>query len=246
MRFLKCLFSINPVSLTLCTILLVVLLFFAGIPILDLIELKAYDLRFLSRGLLQPSPAVVMAVIDEKSLDAEGRWPWPRSKLAALVDTLSQDGARVISFDIAFPEPDENSQVAFVNQFSQKVDALSIKNPQLADFITERRRHADNDLALATAIKNSSAAIVLGYFFQMRDVNLDYRIEQQVIEQQLRRISASKYPFIIYKDQTVGVVPFIQAYAPESNLEMFTESAASSGYFTTTSDPDGWCDGCRS
>jgi len=82
MRFLKSLFSINPVSLTLCTILVVVTLFFSGTPILDLIELKTYDLRFLSRGSVPPSPAVVMALIDEKSLDTAGRWPWPRSKLA--------------------------------------------------------------------------------------------------------------------------------------------------------------------
>ena len=86
------------------------MLFVSGIPIFDLIELKTYDLRFFSRGSLQPSPAVVMAVIDEKSLDAEGRWPWPRSKIAALVDILSQDGAKVIGFDIAFAEPDENSR----------------------------------------------------------------------------------------------------------------------------------------
>jgi CHASE2 domain-containing sensor protein len=143
MRFLKSLFSINPVSLTLCTILLVVLLFFAGIPILDLIELKTYDLRFLSRGQLPPSPAVVMALIDEKSLGTEGRWPWPRSKIATLVDLLSQDGARVIGFDIGFLEPDENSQLAFLNQFSQKVDALAIEHPQLADFINESKTHAD-------------------------------------------------------------------------------------------------------
>src|SRR5919108_6257344 len=104
---LKSLFSINPVPLTLGTILVVVVLFVFGIPILDLIELKTYDLRFLSRGHVPPSPAVVMAVIDEKSLDAEGRWPWPRSKIAALVDILSQDGARAIGFDIVFSEPDE-------------------------------------------------------------------------------------------------------------------------------------------
>jgi adenylate cyclase len=147
--------------------------------------------------------------------------------------------ARVIGFDIAFSEPDENSQLALINRFAQTVDALTINNPQLANFITESKRHADNDLALANAIKSSSAPVVLGYFFQMSDANLDYRIEQSEIDQQLRRISASKYPFILYKEQTADLVPFIKAYAPESNLEMFTESAASSGYFTTTSDPDG-------
>jgi adenylate cyclase len=131
MRFLKSLVSINPASLTLCAILVVVILFVSGIPILDLIELKTYDLRFLSRGHVQPSPAVVMAVIDEKSLETEGRWPWPRSKLAALVDILSHDGARVIGFDIGFLEPDENSQLRFIQQFGQRVEALAIKHPQL-------------------------------------------------------------------------------------------------------------------
>jgi adenylate cyclase len=217
----------------------VVVLFFSDIPIFDLIELKTYDLRFRSRGPLPPSPSVATAVIDEKSLDVEGRWPWPRSKIAALLDILSRDGASVIAFDIAFSEPDENSQLALINQFAQKVEALTIKDPPLGDFITESKRHGDNDLALANAIKNSSAAVVLGYFFHMSEADLDYRIEQQEIDQQLRRLRVSKYPFIISKEQTVGDVPFMKAYAAVSNLEMFTELAASSGYFTTTSDSDG-------
>ena len=75
---LKSLFSINPASLTLCTILVVIMLFVSGSSILDLIEMKTYNLGVLSRGHMQPSPAVVMAVIDEKSLATEGRWPWPR------------------------------------------------------------------------------------------------------------------------------------------------------------------------
>jgi CHASE2 domain-containing sensor protein len=77
-----------------------------------------------------------MAVIDEKSLDAERRWPWPRSKIAALVDMLSQDGARVIGFDIAFAEPDESSQMASIH-FGQKVDALALRIPELADLIRQ-------------------------------------------------------------------------------------------------------------
>jgi CHASE2 domain-containing sensor protein len=204
--FLKFLFSIHPTFLTLGTTLVVVILFLSGTPILDLVELKTYNLRFLSRGPLQPSPAVVIALVDEKSLDTEGRWPWPRSKFAALVDVLSHDGARVIGFDIGFLEPDENSQ---------------------------------NDLAFANAIKHSSAAVVLGYFFYMNEANLGYRIEQQEIDQQLERISASKYPFIMHKERATGFGPFFRAYAPKSNLAMFTEAAASSGYFNLGIDQDG-------
>ncbi len=233
---LKSVFSINPVSLTLCTIFLVATLLFSGISFLDSIELKTYDSRFRSRGQRQPSPAVVLALVDEKSLDTEGRWPWPRSRLATLVDILSQDGAKVIGFDIGFLEPDENSQLEFVDQFGQKVDALAIQNPQLADFINERRQHADNDLALANAIKQSSAAVVLGYFFHMSKDDLE--LEQNEINQQLKQISASKYPLVMYEDPD-AVVPFLTAYASESNLDRFAAAAASSGFFTLRSDQDG-------
>jgi CHASE2 domain-containing sensor protein len=69
---LKSISYINPASITLAVICLVVTLFLSGNPILDLIELKTYDLRFRPRGQLQPSTPVVMALIDEKSFDEEG------------------------------------------------------------------------------------------------------------------------------------------------------------------------------
>jgi adenylate cyclase len=108
---------VNPISITACSTLLAIVLLMVGIPILDLIELKTYDLRFLSRGQREPSNAIVMAVIDEKSLDEEGRWPWARSKIAALIDALSKDGAKVIGLDIGFLEPDENSNLKLINHF---------------------------------------------------------------------------------------------------------------------------------
>ena len=235
----RSIFSINPVSLTFFSILLVVVLFLTGIPILDLIELKTYDLRFLSRGYLKPSPAVVMALIDEKSLDTEGRWPWPRSKLARLVNILSQDGAKVIAFDIGFLEPDENSQLGLIDQLGQKVDALDIKDSKLTEFINESKKAADNDLALANAIKNSSAKVVLGYFFHMNEADLNYKIEEAEIDRQIDRIIDSRYPFITYEDPKMESAPFIEAYAPESNLEIFTRAAHGSGFFSVAADQDG-------
>src|SRR5262245_23381996 len=236
---LRSLFSLNPASLTLGTILLVITFFFSGLPILDLIELKTYDLRFLSRGHGQPSPTVVMALIDEKSLATEGRWPWPRCKIATLVDMLSRDKARVIGLDIAFTEPDENSQLGLINQLAQQVDALAIQHPQLANFINESKKRADNDLALAQAIQNASATVVLGYFFHMNEAELNYQIERQAIDLQLQRLSTSKYPFILQENQDPSSKPFFSAYAPESNLEIFTTVAASSGYFSLKPDQDG-------
>jgi len=205
-RFLKNIFSINSISLTLCATFLVVILLLTGIPFLDLMELKTYDLRFLSRGRLEPSPAIVMAVIDEKSLDTEGRWPWPRSKIAKLVDMLSQDGAKVIGFDIGFLEADENSH---------------------------------SDLALASAIKGSSAMVILGYFFHMSEDALNYRIDKEEIDQRLEQISPSKYPLIIYEDQNMEIFPFIKSFCPEVNLEILTKATKYSGYFNMLPDKDG-------
>jgi adenylate cyclase len=235
----KSLRFINPITLSISAIIVVLVLFLTGTTFLDLIELKTYDLRFLSRAHQKPTPAVVLAMIDEKSLDVEGRWPWPRSKIAALVDILSADGAKVIGFDIGFLEPDENTELGFIHQLDQQISALNIKESALIDFISQRRKAADNDLALALAIDKSSATVVLGYFFHMDEASLQYRIEPAEFDKRLSRITASKYPLVLFQDPQMRVKPFIDAYAPETNLEIFSEVADGAGYFSVAGDQDG-------
>ena len=238
-QFFKSFVSLNPISITTGIIILVLVLFVIGIPIFELVELKSYDIRFTSRGVEKPSPEVVLAVIDEKSLDTEGRWPWPRSKMAKLVDALSQDGAKVIGFDIFFTEPDESSQLKLVNQLKKKIETFQIKNPQLDQFINQSKIEADNDLAFANAIKNSKARVVLGYFFHMSQEELNYQIDQKEIAKQLDRISTSRYPLVIYEDQEMEIDPFTEAYAPESDIAILSRATESFGYVNTIPDFDG-------
>ena len=55
-------------------------------------------------------PASVRVVdIDEASLQAHGQWPWPRTRLAELVDRLQAAGAAVVVFDVLLVEPDRTS-----------------------------------------------------------------------------------------------------------------------------------------
>jgi hypothetical protein len=49
-----------------------------------------FKIEHISRGHLPPSPAVVMAVSDEKSLDAEGRWPWQTPSSIRLPPSLNE------------------------------------------------------------------------------------------------------------------------------------------------------------
>jgi len=57
-----------------------------------------------------PSPNIVIAGIDDHTLETYGRWAeWPRSLHAQAIDNLSQAGAKAIGFDVIFTDssPDD-------------------------------------------------------------------------------------------------------------------------------------------
>jgi adenylate cyclase len=53
--------------------------------------------------------------VDDASLAALGQWPWPRTLLADMVNTLRDAGAAVIAFDMLFPEPDRASPLRAID-----------------------------------------------------------------------------------------------------------------------------------
>jgi adenylate cyclase len=67
------------------------------------------ELQRLNPGGSDAAGAVQVVDIDEASLAKIGQWPWPRSKLAELVDGLREAGAAAIAFDVMFAEPDRSS-----------------------------------------------------------------------------------------------------------------------------------------
>jgi len=238
-KALKRFFSLNPVSLTILVTLLVLVLFVVQVDLFEIVELKTYDFRFLSRGAKSPRPDVVMAVLDEKSLKAEGRWPWPRSKMAKLIEVLSRDGAKVIGFDIIFAEPDENSSIQFIRQIEQKMKHYRVENEGVKAFIEESKVGADNDLALSEAIKASKAKVVLGYFFHMSQGELDFELDDKDKEDQMRRITGSRYPIVFLARQDRAADSFVQAYAPQANLALLAGATDAAGYFNMIPDKDG-------
>ena len=58
----------------------------------------------------EPADDVVIIAIDELSMDRLGRWPWPRTTHARLIEKLREAGAETIVFDILFPEPSPEDQ----------------------------------------------------------------------------------------------------------------------------------------
>jgi serine phosphatase RsbU (regulator of sigma subunit)/CHASE2 domain-containing sensor protein len=94
-------------------------------------------------------PATIVAV-DEKSLAQLGQWPWPRTLVARLVDSIAQYRPRALGVDIIFAEADRLSP-----------GELAQHNPHIGSALAlQLKRLLSNDEALAGAIRR--LPVVLG------------------------------------------------------------------------------------
>ncbi len=76
-----------------------------------------YD-RFLLWRPLPTAPDIVIVQIDNRSVARIGRWPWPRSVHAALLDALARSQPAAIVYDVLFTEP-EASDAAFARAIAR-------------------------------------------------------------------------------------------------------------------------------
>jgi adenylate cyclase len=107
-----------------------------------------------------PTGEVVIAAIDDQSIAELGRFPWPRSVEARLVDALAHDGVKAIGFDALFTErdPADVESDAFAARLrSRGFDVRSISG--LID--------PSGDQAFARSMK-AEGATYLGYAFKNR------------------------------------------------------------------------------
>jgi adenylate cyclase len=88
--------------------------------------------------------------LDEKSLAKYGQWPWPRTRVADMVNELTKLGAVAIGFDIMFFEPDRMSPGAIASTLRDLDDVTRDKLRELPS----------NDQVLAEAIQKNR--VVLG------------------------------------------------------------------------------------
>ncbi|MBL8490586.1 MAG: CHASE2 domain-containing protein, partial [Rhodocyclaceae bacterium] len=71
----------------------------------------------------QSAPAVIVE-IDEKSLKILGQWPWPRDRLAALIEAIASFRPAAIGLDIYMPEADGTSPEALAARLPEDAAAL--------------------------------------------------------------------------------------------------------------------------
>ena len=111
---------------------------------------KLKDYMFIYRGVEKDSRSVVIIDIDEESLKELGQWPWPRNKIARILENLTAAGIGVIGFDIVFAEVDQSSPHKVLYDLNITVDNAP-----------------DYDTIFNTAV--SQTPTVLGYQFELED-----------------------------------------------------------------------------
>lgn len=137
--------------LSLLLTLLIFLAYGKGWQPFKTLEVATYDYRAKLRSASVASPVVIIE-IDDKSIEEIGSWPWPRTKLAQLIDTLSEYKTSVIALDLllSMPSPDDareeiTSLIAELsNDLKEKRKALSKK---------KKRKVVDNTREIRALIK---------------------------------------------------------------------------------------------
>ncbi|NQV22373.1 MAG: adenylate/guanylate cyclase domain-containing protein [Rhodospirillales bacterium] len=156
----------------------------------------------------QPGPVRIVDINDE-TLERLGQWPWPRTRVAELVNRLDEMGAAVIVFDVLFAEPDRTSPSELARLLEPSSD-LSLAIEQLPD----------NDAALADAI--GKAKVVTAFALTTRDVEY---------------APASKAGYsIVGADALPYLIPFTEAIP---TLPIFEDVAQGNGAISFPTDTDG-------
>jgi adenylate cyclase len=129
---------------------------------LERVQLATNDWRLYHLQMPQPTGAVVIARIDDKSIKELGRWPWNRNVEAGLVNSLAGDKAAVIGFDVLLSETDpadiERKQIV------DQLRGASVSAGALAALTA-----ASNDDEFAQAIR-AQGETYLGYAFSSHEL----------------------------------------------------------------------------
>ncbi|MEI7967663.1 MAG: adenylate/guanylate cyclase domain-containing protein [Betaproteobacteria bacterium] len=190
------------------------------IPVLTRLELIAYDTRVRMTMPGTVDDRIVIVDIDEKSLAEEGRWPWRRNRLAALLDKLFDHyGATVVGLDIVLSEKDESSGLDTLREMARSEFK---DNPQFGHLVDTLAPKLEYDRVLAESLRGRP--VVLGYYFSA---------------QSGLAIGALPPPVLAAGSFTGRNIDFSTFPGYGSNLGTLQKAAASAGHFNPEPDVDG-------
>lgn len=180
------------------------------IPFVDEVENQLYDTRVRLTAPGGKDDRIVIAAIDEASLEQLGHWPWTREKFSLLVRRLFEHGAAVIGFDVLFAERDESADVDLLRELADGPGDESFRSR-----LDELEQQLDRDVIFAEAL--ASGPTVLGYYF---DTNESTAFEKGALPLEAFEFHESMADQIF--------LPRGRGYT--GNLQVLTDAAYSAGF----------------
>jgi adenylate cyclase len=92
---------------------------------------------------------VTIVEIDDKTLESVGQWPWPRNRLAHLIDLIAANKPLAIGLDIYMPEPDQTSPGMVADNLPDTASTIA----------TELRAMPSHERILETALRASPSIL---------------------------------------------------------------------------------------
>ena len=198
------------------TILFFGLLFFR-IDFLDTLELKSYDLMMNFRSDPGVSNEVVIVDIDDDSIDKLGRWPWPRSLLAKIINKINSGEPRVIGLNIILSEPEESSGLKELTDlkelFSRNVlNKSGETGSEFLQAINDAQTRLDNDRKLSQAIMESGKVVLPVFLKESRVVSEEtVETDKLLIDQSIRNVRSPADIYYPRSDEiTLPIAQFLK------------------------------------
>jgi adenylate cyclase len=222
------------------TITLLTLLAYIYPPVwIQNIENLFQNSHFRLRGPVSPGPEILIAKIDEKSIDELGRWPWSRQTMAKLTQKLVDLEAKVIGFDVIFSSPQTSPHRESLQSLDHLLsDSLLKKSPARKILTTLLSKNSPDEEFAKVLYK--APKTVLGYFFHFSPEGLNH-LTSELKDKYFQDIKSSQFNGFLKSDVDLDLssLRFPIAYAVESNITLLSKSASSSGYFTFNIENDG-------
>lgn len=204
---------------------------------LQFLEHKTYDVLFQSQHATRPSGAVAIVDLDETSLSLFGQWPWPRYRVAMLVEKIRRAGASAIALDIVFAEEDRTSPAVLRRNLDHELDVR-------IDFTGLPAGLEDNDKVLANIL--GQGPYVLGYYFRvaaMENQELPGTATGKPQQTKGRDNQAPPHSLNAALVKTADAIPLDAALFTAGdvigNIPVLARAAPASGFINVGADRDG-------
>ena len=201
-------------------------------PIFNFLQRLEYDsldtrFRYRPRSATPIDPRIVIVDIDQRSQEVLGKWPFPRTQFAKLLDVLREDGARVAAFDVTFSKPDQSGDAVrtlWSALETRKKHGEDI-DPKLAAEVQKIAAEYDADKQFADAIKRFGA-VVLGNFFLYTEADLR-GITDKTLDAYANQIAFYSFPSVRPLQPATGKqdrISLIKKFEPDRLIPRGTEA----------------------